>query len=294
MLLVSSAVAAALTAQTVDRAINDGRLTVSDGTQIHYLESGQASAAPALVLIPGWTLPAWLWRQQISRFSQDRLVLAVDSRSQGESSQTVSGNTPERRATDLNELMKDRRIDRFVIVGWSQGVQDVAAYIRQFGTDSLAGVVLVDSPVAAGPAELELHPEFGKAVLSGLSVYVRHPAEYSEGMVRSLFSRPHPELDLDRLVRDARGTPPQTGVTMLLMDIFGADRRDALQRINRPTLVVAASSSPLLQAQKDMAATIAGSRLVVLEGAGHALFIDQPEQFNEALAQLLATAVAVH
>ncbi len=46
-----------------------------------------------------------------------------------------------------------------VLVGWSQGVQDVAAYVEQFGTDSIAGFVLVDSPLSSGPAEIKLHPE---------------------------------------------------------------------------------------------------------------------------------------
>jgi len=272
--------------------IRDGSLSTSDGAQIHYLEAGQATAAPALVLIPGWTLSASLWQTQLRLFSATRLVLAVDSRSQGESSKTLYGNTPERRASDLHELMASRHIGRFVIVGWSQGAQDVAAYIRQFGTVSLAGVVFVDSPVSAGPAEVELHPAFSKLILSGLSVYADHPAEYSEGMVRSIFARPHPELDLQHLIDEARKTPPQTGITMLLMDLFGVDRRDALNKIDRPALVIAAASSPFLPQQKEMAAAIAGARLVVVEEAGHALFIDQPQQFDQALAQLLQAADA--
>ena len=111
-------------------------------------------------------------------------------------------------------------------------------------------------------------------------------------MVRSIFARPHPDLDLQHLIDEARRTPPQTGITMLLMDIFGVDRRDALNRIDRPALVIAAASSPLLQQQKEMAAAIAGARLVLVEGAGHALFIDQPQQFDQALGQLLQAADA--
>ena len=277
---------------SVASPIRDDSFGTSDGAQIHYLEAGQATAAPALVLIPGWTLSASLWQTQLRLFAATRLVLAVDSRSQGESSKTPDGNTPERRASDLHELVASRHIDKFVIVGWSQGAQDVAAYIRQFGTASLAGVVFVDSPISAGPAEVELHPAFSKVILSGLSMYANHPAEYSEGMVRSIFARPHPELDLQQLIDEARKTPPQTGITMLLMDIFGADRRDALNRIDRPALVIAAASSPLLPQQKEMAAAIAGARLVVVEGAGHALFIDQPQQFDQALTQLLQAADA--
>ena len=282
--------ACATLARAEPPVIHDGSFSTSDGAQIHYLEAGQATAAPALVLIPGWTLTATLWQRQLREFSAARLVLALDSRSQGGSSKMLTGNTPERRAQDLHELAASRHIDRFVIVGWSQGAQDVAAYIRAYGTGTLAGVVFVDSPVSAGPAEVELDPQFSKAILSGLSLYANHPADYSEGVVRSLFARPHPELDLQAVIDTARQTPMQTGMAMLMMDLFCVDRRDALQKIDRPALVIATASSPLLARQKQMAAAIAGARLVVLQDAGHALFIDQPEQFDQALTQLLRAA----
>src|ERR1700757_2063844 len=84
-------------------SIGDGYFTTDDSARIHYLQAGQNSDAPALVLIPGWTLTASLWHEQLQRFSLQRRVIAVDSRSQGASSIMLTGNTPERRAQDLHE-----------------------------------------------------------------------------------------------------------------------------------------------------------------------------------------------
>jgi non-heme chloroperoxidase len=277
-------------AQEVSPTIRDNYITTSDGAQIHYLQAGQAKSAPAIIFIPGWTLSASLWNQQLRKFSAGRLAIAVESRSQGESSKMLSGNTPERRATDLHELVGSLRIAKFVIVGWSQGARDVAAYIQQFGTDSLAGIVFVDSPVSAGPSEIDIHKEFSKAVLSRLSTYAEHPSDYSEGLVRSIFSKPHPDLDIQHLINESEKTPTSIGLAMLVMDIFAVDRRPALKKIDRPTLVIASSGSPLLDAQKEMAGEISGARLVVVPGAGHALFIDDPEEFQNALSELLQTA----
>jgi len=53
-------------------------------------------------------------------------------------------------------------VSQAVLVGWSQGSQDVAAYIQQFGTDSIAAVAFVDSPVAAGASEIEVNKEFSQ------------------------------------------------------------------------------------------------------------------------------------
>ena len=272
--------------------IRDGYFNAKDGTRLHYLEAGRLSAAPSLVLIPGWTLSATLWREQLERFSADRLVIAVDPRSQAESAQSLKDNTPKGRARDLHALMDHLGVSRFVIVGWSQGSQDVAAYIESFGTASLAGVVFVDSPVSAGPEEVTLRPAFSKAILSNLAIYANHPAEYSEGMARSIFAKPHSELDMQALVTEARKTPPPTGTEMLVMDIFGVDRRPALKKIDRPTLVIASAKSPLLEAQKEMAGAIAGARFVTVAGAGHALFVDEPQQFDDALRDLLRQADA--
>jgi microsomal epoxide hydrolase len=264
-----------------------GEFTTGDGARIHYLVSGRAGAAPALVLIPGWTLTASLWREQLDAFSDARQVIAVDSRSQGASARMDYGNTPERRAQDLHELLARLQLRRVVLVGWSQGAQDVAAYLQQFGTAEVAGVVFVDSPVSAGPEELKLNPVFSRQIIAGLGVYAAHPAEYAEGMVRSIFKRPHPELDLGAVIETAQQTPPSVGTAMLVADIFGADRRPVLGRIDRPALVIASAESPLLDAQKAMAEAIHGARWVELPDTGHAVFVDDPKGFDDALRDLL-------
>lgn len=269
--------------------IRQGYATLGSGVRIHYLEAGATTDAPALVLIPGWRLPAFLWDEQLKTFSTMTRVIAIDPRSQGESSKTSDGNTPESRAADLHGLLEQLEVRRFVLVGWSQGAQDVAAYLQQFGTDSVAGVVFVDSPVSWGPSEIEAHKEFAKVILAGIAVYAAHPGEYSEGMVHSILKKPHPDLNLQRVVRSTLQTPTDTGIAMLVADIFGADRRPALARLDRPALVIASAESPLLDVQKEMAATIPGSRFLVIEGAGHAVFVDEPQKFDDALRALLQT-----
>ena len=286
--LCVSVASLAAQAQVTDPS-TEGFASVSGGkVRIHYLMGGSPSAT-TLVLIPGWRLPASLWKDQLTNFSKSMRVIAVDPRSQGESTKTVDDNTPEARARDLHDLLTTLKVSRPVLVGWSQGAQDVAAYIQQFGGDSVAGVVFVDSPVSFGPDEVEAHPEFAKAIISSISIYSSHPEEFSDGMVHSIFKKPHPELDLPAIVKNTLQTPTNTGIAMLVSDIFGTDRRPALATLHAPALVIAAGTSPLLDVQKQMAASIPGSKLVVVEGAGHAVFIDEPEQFHKALDTFLVS-----
>jgi microsomal epoxide hydrolase len=273
--------------QGATAAIQEGYATTSGGVRIHYLQAGDAGSARALVLIPGWRLPAYLWEEQLKNFGRANRVIAIDPRSQGESDKTTEGNTPETRAKDLHDLLGKLGVKRMVLIGWSQGAQDVAAYLGQFGTDSIEGVVFVDSPVSAGPSEIEMHREFSKAILSNIPIYASHPEEYSEGMVQALFKKLHPELDHAKVVKSTMQTPVDTGISMLVMDIFGADRRAVLTKLNRPALVIASAASPLLDVQKEMAGSIPVGKLVVLEGTGHAVFVDEPEKFDEALGKFL-------
>jgi microsomal epoxide hydrolase len=267
--------------------IRNATVTLNDGTRIHLLEAGQPSSQPAIVFIPGWTLPAFLWKEQMQRFSSDRLVIAIDPRSQGDSTKTETGNTPEQRARDLREILTQRRIASAVLVGWSQGANDVAAYVMQFGTDSIARVAFVDSPVAAGPAEIEVNKEWSQGFLSRLPYYVNSPAEYSARMARSMFKKPLPDLEIESVIAHTQKTPPTIGLTMLIMDIFGVDRRPALARIDRPTLVIGSAESSLAAAQKRMADAIPGAEFLLLKGTGHAVFVDEPELFAQALKRLL-------
>lgn len=105
----------------------------SPSVRIHIRVAGPNNAKPPLVFVPGWRLTASIWQEQVATFSKDRRVIVVDPRSQGESTKTPEGDTPEQRARDLDAVLKQQKAAPIVLVGWSQGVQDVAAYVEQFG-----------------------------------------------------------------------------------------------------------------------------------------------------------------
>jgi len=60
--------------------------------KIHYIEAGGGDRA--LVFIPGWMMAAEVWREQIPYFAARGFrVLAIDPRSQGQTTRTDEGNT---------------------------------------------------------------------------------------------------------------------------------------------------------------------------------------------------------
>lgn len=255
--------------------------------RLRVIDTGPVGDAPTLVLVPGWGMSADIWREQIDTFRKQRRVVSFDPRSQGDSSKMLEGNTPEMRARDLHALLAALGLKRIVLVGWSQGVQDVAAYVEQFGTASLAGVVLVDAPVSAGAQSVQAQPEAVAQELERMAIYGAHPEAYARGMLQAIIRRPLPKQDFDRLVADLLKTPTSIGQSMLLADLFGVDRTPALVKLDKPTLVIAAASSPEFDAQKAMAAKLPRGRFETIENAGHAVFVDQPQRFDALLGRFL-------
>src|SRR5579863_7568196 len=154
----------------------------SDGVRIHYVEAG--SGRP-IVFIPGWTMPAWIWQKQIDEFAKKYHVVAVDPRSQGESDKPTFGHLPETRARDYKELVDHLGLRQPVLVGWSMACGELVKYAEQFGTDNVAGLVLVDGYIADKP---------NPAMFSGLSEWMNLLQEdrqkQADGFVRSMYKKP--------------------------------------------------------------------------------------------------------
>jgi microsomal epoxide hydrolase len=270
---------------------DQGFVDTTPGVRIHYRQAGPVDATRSLLLIPGWRISSVIWSGQLEHFSAEGYrVVAIDSRSQGGSTVVQQGNAPEDRAGDIDAVIHALKLQQVLLVGWSQGAQDVAAYVGRYGTASLSGVVLVDSPVSAGPDDVALNPGFIKVIAGGMGVYARHPAEYTDGMMHSIISALAPAQTFTDLDAAAALTPVDVGISMLAQDLLAVDRRPDLQKFDKPTLVIASGQSPLLENQRDMAKVLPHGRFVAVDHAAHAVFFDQPQRF-EALVDDFAAGL---
>ncbi len=145
VLLIAGITASAAVCADFASGLRERKVDVGEGVLLRVIEAGQAGPGPTLVFVPGWSNGADIWRQQIDCFAANHRVIAFDPRSQGQSTITTSGNMPEMRAQDLHNLLERLGARRPVLIGWSQGVQDLAAYIERYDTQDLAGLVLVDA-----------------------------------------------------------------------------------------------------------------------------------------------------
>jgi non-heme chloroperoxidase len=253
-----------------------------DGTRIHYLERCPATAASTLTLVfvPGWMMPADVWAAQVGHFGARHRVVAIDPRSQGESDKVADGNYPAMRARDLRAVIEGLALERIVLVAATSGVADTIAYVDQFGTDRLAGIVLVN-----GVAGADFDAESTPGLLRWAQRFQTDRRGRTEAMVRSLFVTPPPEELIHTLVRKALAMPTSSAMAAFLGSQT-SDYRPALAKIDKPTVIVVARNA-WLPHYEAMQRAIAGSTLEAWDGVGHALYIEQAARFNARLGELI-------
>ncbi len=268
--------------------LREQKVDIGGSVSLGVIEAGKPDGQPVLVFIPGWSTSGDIWRRQIETFAKTNRVITFDPRSEGESSKTTTGNTPETRAQDLHVLLETLGVRRPVLIGWSQGVQDVAAFVERYGAEDLAGIVLVDAAVADGADGMAARPQETAAQFKMFAIYQAHQQEYLGGMMRAIISKPQRDGAIKQLVNTGMKTPTDIGVAMLIADMFGVNRTPVLKKIDCPTLVIASAKSDELARQQAAANQIPHARFEKVEDAAHAVFLDQPDRFNELLKSFIA------
>lgn len=253
--------------------------TTSDGVRLHYLVEGKGET---LLFVPGWMMPAEIWRPQIDYFARKYRVIALDPRSQGDSQVAASGNHIRRRADDLHELIEMLQAPRVVLVGWSLGVLEALLYVKTYGDERLAALVLVDNSVGEWP------PQSGDPTIR----YEGGPRDRRREMatfVRALFNSPQPPQYLDWLTDQVMRTPPQESVRLLAAPSPRVSWRAIVYETRKPLFYAVTDSL------KGQASTLQRKRedtwTEVFPGAGHALFVDQAPRFNASLDAFLGKAL---
>ena len=255
----------------------------SDGAQIHYVEAGEA-AKPPILFIPGWTMPASIWRPQLEGLWRKYHVIAVDPRSQGESDTPSDGNYPERRSRDFEELMEHLQLRDITLVGWSMGVPEALVYTNQFGTGRLRALVLVDGFVTLDPKDAQVQAAFAGMLKQA---QLDRP-KWTEAFVRNMYRKPQTEDYLRSVIRASLRTPTNTAVTLMQNMATMGDLSPLLAKLNKPVLF---AYEPQLAATAQIVKTkLPSARLENFEDAGHALFVDDAERFNKLIEEFVTAA----
>ena len=120
-------------------------VAVSNDLTIHYEQAGKGDIT--IIFIPGWTMSTDVFVHQLAHFEGSAKFRAItyDPRGQGRSSKTMEGHTYQQHGRDLAAFIDKLELKNIILAGWSYGVQEQLAYINQFGSDKLVGMITIDS-----------------------------------------------------------------------------------------------------------------------------------------------------
>ena len=263
--------------------VDSGTFKTSDGVKLHYLEAGKG---PAIVFVPGWTMPAWIWEGQIQHFAEHYHVVALDPRSQGESEKAAEGNYIERRAQDIQELIENRKLAPVVLVGWSLAVAEVLSYAEQFGGANVRGYVLVDGLVWE-----RQDLQFVEAMLGMFKQLQVNRRPFTEQFVRSMYKKPQSEEYIARVIAASLQMPTDSAVAASLSAVSRTDWKPAMEKLDRPVLVMCESSIQAMTADP-IKKNVPTARVEAFADTGNALFVDDAERFNTVLEDFVKSIPA--
>jgi 3-oxoadipate enol-lactonase len=249
-----------------------------------YDDTGSSGAA--LVLLHGFPFDRSMWRGQTLALGGEFRVVAPDLRGMGETTAGNVGVTMEALAEDVAALLDKLNLGRVVIGGLSMGGYVAFEFFRKF-SERVRALVLADTRPQADTEEGRRAREENaqRALREGMTSVV-------EAMLPKLLSAETRERGgevLERVRAMMLGTSPEGAAAALRAMAVRRDQMELLPSIKVPTLIIVGGEDSITPPSdaKTMSAKIEGSRLVIVEGAGHLSNVERPEEFNGALVEFL-------
>jgi microsomal epoxide hydrolase len=246
----------------------------SDGVRLNYMQAGNASRS--IVFVPGWLMPAEIFKHQLTGLSDDYKIIVLDPRGQGRS-QASKDMSAQRRAQDIQELVQHLKLKDYVLAGWSLGVMEVLEAVERHPLTGLKGLVLIDNSIGMGPSQ----PSVVNKRPTKQPDFIKYVARFSN----AIFRYPPKDGLVEIVIQSASRLPPQTAWQLLAKP---HDRSYYKMAVLSNSMPVWYAITPRYGQQGDeLLANRAASTVTVFEEAGHALFVDKAQLFNDTLLEFM-------
>jgi pimeloyl-ACP methyl ester carboxylesterase len=244
-----------------------------------------------LVLLHAYPLSSAMWLAQRESLAKRFRVLTPDLRGFGGSVLGDDDPSVDVMADDVAALLRSKGIDRAVIGGLAMGGYVAMAFCRRH-LDQVLGLVLANTKATADTSarraeRLELADRID-----------------TEASVRELVDELLPKLVGPTTFRQralvygrvrglVQSTPARAAAWAQRAMAGRTDAIDALRSVRVPALVIAGSEDEIATEDdaRAMAEALPNAELLLIPRCGHLTAVEQPELFNEAVAEFV-TALA--
>lgn len=243
-----------------------------DGTKIHYEVHG---SGPPLILTHGYSSTSAMWQGQIEALAKRHRLIVWDMRGHGQSDYPDDPSAYSEALTvgDIAALLDQVGAAKAIVGGLSLGGYMSLAFYRAH-PERVSALLIIDT--GPGFKKDDAREAWNKRSHETADRFEQHGLDVLKSASRERSSVSH--RDASGLARAARGMLTQRDARVI----------ELLPEIKVPALVVVgADDTPFLAASDYMAAKIPGAQKAVIPAAGHAVNIDQPQAFIDAVLPFL-------
>jgi pimeloyl-ACP methyl ester carboxylesterase len=250
---------------------------------IDYCDEG---AGVPVIFIHAFPLNQSMWDEQLAALKNHCRVITIDLRGFGESDVPAGPYYMDQMASDVRGLMKALDIDRAVLAGLSMGGYVSLAFYRSY-PEAVRGLVLADTRATDDATEAR-----ERRLKSAERAEREGARAIADDMTPLLLGRSTAESRPDIVGRVRAMIEANSPRAIAAAQRGMAERRDStaiLAGIDFPTLILVGAEdalTPVAEAEALRDAT-PGSRMHVIEGAGHLSNLEQPAQFNSILIEFI-------
>jgi N-formylmaleamate deformylase len=249
----------------------------ANGIRQHFLDYG--GDGPALLIVPGITMPAACVEFLALPLAERHRVISVDPRGRGLSEQPASGYALRDYADDLAALIETLGLERPIVLGHSMGAR-IAAALTVFHP-GLAGSVILADPPLTGP---------GRAPYPvPLDPYVDSLRKAKRGATADDMRPAFPTWSDEHLALRALwlGTCSEAAVVETYERFHTEDLYALLPEIRVPTLFVYGADSAVVPASAlpELRALLPGAHFAAVDRAAHMIPWDNLDEFVAVILQ---------
>lgn len=272
-----------------------GRIRTKDGIELFVKDTG--GSGRAIVLTHAWPLNADIWDYQAITLSKAGYrVVTYDRRGFGRSDKPECGYRFDVFADDLAAVIEQTGVRDATIAGYSMGGGEVVRYLTRHDSRNVVKAGIVSGAayflLKTGDNPIGVDGSVFEGMKQGVS---ERRAAFLAGLLADVFfdaKRPSTVPVTQGVLEGALAMAMQASLaaTTGCIDAFArTDFRPELAAVKVPTLVLHGTADlPVsFEQAKATAAGIAGSRLIVYEGASHGIVVTERDRVTKDLLAFL-------
>ena len=241
-------------------------------------------SGPPMILIPGLACSGDVWKATVARY-QAKHELHVLTLAGFGGNKAIDGPLLATVRTELAAYIRAHKLAHPVIVGHSLG-GFLALWMAETEPDLVGSVVIVDAlpylPAMQSPDATPATVEPRAAMMRNM-IAASTPdafAAQNRAALAGMVTRP---ADIEPLAVMGKASDPHA-IATAIYEIMTVDLRPGLAKVRAPVLVLAAGDAPEAKGLFEREyAKMPHGRVVVVDGARHFIFVDNPARFYRAL-----------